>query len=95
MLRSPRMVAQQAHFTVALHVLDDQAELIEKQCDQANDDQYFKLTIAEGLKPEFLRHLRAMNVTPTSLFPGMDGLGRSFADLVRLVGAAIRRGVDA
>ena len=31
------------------------------------------------MRPEALRDLIAMNVTPASLFPGLDGLGRASA----------------
>ena len=43
-----------------------------------------KLIIPSRRKTDFLRHLKAMNVTAASLFPGADGLGRSVNELIRL-----------
>ncbi len=43
-----------------------------------------KLIIPNQLKPDFLRHLRRLNITARSLFPGIDGFGRSVSELVRI-----------
>ena len=43
-----------------------------------------KWVIPAGLKLEFLRKLRAMNSAAHSLFPGIDGFGRSLAEVARL-----------
>jgi hypothetical protein len=57
-----------------------------------------KIVIPSKLKAAFLKHLHLMNVTGSSLFPGLDGLGKTVDDLVRLENLActeIRRMTDA
>jgi hypothetical protein len=90
--QSDRLVAQQGHFTVPVNVLGDQARLLLDACDNPVADEsdiMGKLIVPAHLKPEFLHRLRAMNVTATSLFPGIDGLGRSIAEAARLQGFAL------
>jgi hypothetical protein len=43
-----------------------------------------KIVIPEKLKPEFLRRLQIMNITANSLFPGVDGLGRSVREFIQV-----------
>ena len=43
-----------------------------------------KIVIPHKIKPDFLAELRRMNITAAALFPGVDGLGRSIADLTSL-----------
>jgi hypothetical protein len=42
-----------------------------------------KFRIPATLKPTILRRLRSMNVMASSLFPGLDGIGRQLDELVR------------
>ena len=44
---------------------------------------FAKIKIPANLKPEVMRHLRTMNLTAATLFPGLDGIGRYLDDLVR------------
>jgi hypothetical protein len=46
-----------------------------------------------ALKRIILQQLRVMNIEPQFLFPSIDGLGRSLADLARLKAAQARRTV--
>jgi hypothetical protein len=43
-----------------------------------------KLVIPKAKKAELLRELQLMNVTGKSMFPGLDGLGRTLTELTRL-----------
>ena len=43
-----------------------------------------KIVIPHKIKPDFLAELRRMNITAAALFPGVDGLGRSIAELTSL-----------
>ena len=43
-----------------------------------------KIIIPHSAKPDFLSELRRMNITAAALFPGVDGLGRSIAELTSL-----------
>jgi hypothetical protein len=45
---------------------------------------WMKLVIPRRLKKEFLWKLKGMNISADSLFPGIDGVGRSIAELVRM-----------
>lgn len=80
-----RMVAQKTQFTVATAVLADHADLIAAAVPTGESPNTFvKLVIPGGSKVEFMRNLRRMNITASSLFPGADGLGRSARELARL-----------
>ena len=43
-----------------------------------------KIVIPHKIKPDFLAEQRRMNITAAALFPGVDVLGRSIADLTSL-----------
>jgi FRG domain-containing protein len=97
-----RMIAQQTYFSISSSPLTDHDELIRQAMapelarlspgTQA-DVTVLKLLIPADLKMEFLRRLRAMNITSSALFPGIDGLGRSLGELARLTAAHLARGI--
>ena len=78
-----RMFAQQGHFTVCLRPLADHAKVMEEAL-VGQPGTFGKVIIRKELKPEFLLRLNSMNIGANSLFPGMDGIGLSIAELVRL-----------
>lgn len=78
-----RMFAQQGSFTICLQPLADHARVIEEAIG-AIPNALGTIVIRKALKPEFLRRLRAMNIGANSLFPGVDGIDQSIAELVRL-----------
>ena len=81
-----RMVAQQALFMVGRNVSTEfEAVLAHELPEVTNPPQQtlLKLRIKAGEKPIIMRHLRAMNLTAGSLFPGLDGIGRQFEELAR------------
>jgi hypothetical protein len=86
--RTDRMIAQQGQFTFGLNLLCDQERAMSEAVRTAGlssaDTLYSKVTIPRRLKPEFLDQLRAMNVSANALFPGLDGLGRSLEELLRI-----------
>lgn len=84
---APRMLAQQGHFTVCTDVLGDHGEVIAKRMPPQGERKaphFYRLIIPADLKPEFRLHLRNMNVAASALFPGVEGLGRSITERVRL-----------
>jgi hypothetical protein len=88
--KTDRFVAQQSCFTLSVNILGVHDELIEMTCGAAKNKGsniliYEKLVIPSQLKLEFLRNLRAMNIAAHSLFPGIDGLGRSLSESARLL----------
>ena len=87
--KSERFVAQQGYFSLSVNVLGSQEQLIVEQCEDAttkSPQQMFfeKWIIPARIKVELLRRLRAMNIAAHSLFPGIDGLGRSLGEVARL-----------
>lgn len=94
--KSQRMLAQQSLFTVCFQPRVDHSYVIEtalmpiQQTDPR--DALVKVEIPAALKPDILRKLRAMNVTASLLFPGVDGLGKSVAELL-YIEAEMRRGI--
>ncbi len=86
--QTERMAAQQTRMTFSAQILADHGQIIAEavKAEEAKKEIeiYGKLIIPKELKLEFLRKLRSMNITARALFPGVDGLGRSVAELVRL-----------
>jgi FRG domain-containing protein len=85
-IKTDRMIAQQGIFTLGLHALADQEAIVESLHSEQDEvlKVYGKIIIPKSQKPIFLRKLRALNITANSLFPGLDGLGRSVTELIRL-----------
>ena len=82
---SQRSAPQQAVFTICTHVLGDHGDAIADAFSGQEDRHPLnKIIVPASLKNECLSRLRIMNITPDSLFPGLDGLGRSARDYVRL-----------
>ena len=84
-LATDRIVAQQGVFTIAEHILTDHGHRIEELA-AGDDDMFFRFVIPAHVKRLFLRRLRRMNIHAGALFPGIDGLGRSVAEIVHLIG---------
>lgn len=80
-----RSVAQQGVFTVPTDPLADQARSIAEVFNQAGKAQALaKIVVPAPLKYQFMSRLRIMNTTASSLFPGIDGIGRATAEYIRL-----------
>ncbi|MEW5916607.1 MAG: FRG domain-containing protein [Gemmatimonadota bacterium] len=85
-VKTDRMIAQRGHF-VAVAPLD--VNVADTLCtahveSSQTELAHGRLIIPKDLKHVFLAQLRTMNITAASLFPGLDGLGRSATDIVRL-----------
>jgi hypothetical protein len=84
-LETDRMSAQRTHFSVSGLTTADHGEIIAGTVEPAQArNRFAKILIPAKLKLPFLRQLRELNVTARTLFPGIDGLGRSIAELLRL-----------
>ncbi|MDH4062933.1 MAG: FRG domain-containing protein, partial [Acidobacteriota bacterium] len=77
---SARMAEQQGRFTMCLRVDQDHTIIATK----IPPTHATKILIPHEAKPDFLAELRRMNITAAALFPGVDGLGRSIAELTSL-----------
>lgn len=77
---SARMAEQQGRFTMCLRVHQDHVCIAAR----VPPTHLKKIIIPQTIKPDFLAELRRMNITAAALFPGVDGLGRSIAELTSL-----------
>jgi hypothetical protein len=76
---SARMAEQQGRFTMCLRIHQDHVCIATKVPTHLK-----RIVIPHEAKPDFLAELRRMNITAAALFPGVDGLGRSIAELTSL-----------
>ena len=83
-LEFDRMTAQQGVFTVCTDVLADHADAIAASPAVVDPDSIGKIIIPAALKLEILQQLRPMNISGASIYPGLDGLGKSLAESARL-----------
>jgi hypothetical protein len=81
--QTDRMIAQQIGFTVSPFILADHGTILAEYFAE-HPGQFLKAIIPRRSKPEILRRLRQVNITANMLFPGIDGLGRSVAELLRV-----------
>lgn len=79
-----RLAAQQGVFTFATNPIDDQAEVISEVFDRFATNYFIKINIPSHLKYKFLLGLRAMDVTARTIFPGIDGVGKSTLELLKV-----------
>lgn len=83
--KTDRMITQQGGFSICRNLLGAHGEIIEEALAGRSIKTLFqKLIIPAEDKTLFIRKLRMMNITATSLFPGLDGLGKSIKELVML-----------
>lgn len=80
--KNPRLAAQQSMFTVAGDLTADHAALIAEATPYQTHEKLHKLIIPKELKREIVLALASMNITPATLFPGLDGVGAAIADLI-------------
>ncbi len=79
-----RIGNQQSNFTICLDASADHVDILAPLADYGDGPHLGKLIIPAEAKREFLRELQLMSVTGKSMFPGLDGLGRSIGELTRL-----------
>jgi hypothetical protein len=85
-----RIGNQQGFFTHCPDPRADHAEVLAELPKYADGPHCEKVVVPASQKPDLLRELQLMNVTGKSMFPGLDGLGRTLAELTKL---SIRFGV--
>jgi hypothetical protein len=81
--KTQRMIVQQGSFSVCTNILGDHGKIIGESLD-GMERAHQVLVIPRAKKPELLRKLEVVNITASSLFPGLDGLGRSTGELVAM-----------
>jgi hypothetical protein len=77
-----RSASQLGRFSFCGRIPSDHGLILEKTLGGMRD--VTKVIIPPELKPLFQTQLRKMNVAPHSLFPGLDGLGGTVRDSIRL-----------
>lgn len=83
--KNERIVVQQGLSTLCTEVLADHADVIARAFSNGpGAATCMKFEIPAASKRQFLINLRSMNITASSLIPGIDGLGRSVKELVQL-----------
>jgi hypothetical protein len=87
-----RMLAQRGSFTVAVDPHADHAALIHNRAHNESRDNctHQRIRIPKELKPRILHRLHSMNITAGTLFPGIDGVGRSIRERAILLRYALR-----
>jgi len=76
----PRLVAQQGLFTFASRPDLDHWQYISTQLD---DERCFIMKLKHHAKVEILRQLNTLGLNGATLFPGIDGIGRSLEGFAR------------
>jgi FRG domain-containing protein len=77
---SERIAKQQGTFTMCLRIHQKHNCISE----QVGPEYVKRILIPHESKPGLLAQLRRMNITASAMFPGIDGLGRSVAELAAL-----------
>ena len=73
-----RIEAQQGRFSVSTN------PLVNHETQLNEHDSLSKIEIPKELKPDILKELNQMNITSKTLFPGIDGLGKSIYEYCNL-----------
>jgi len=94
--KTSRVVAQQGWLSTSLNYSCDYESVIgalfyehRSNNSKTNDKDHWKywnckITIPSRMKREFLRRLQIMNITASALFPGIDGLGKSIKEFIKI-----------
>jgi len=85
-IMNARVIAQQSRATVSPNVFLDHDDLIfsTMEKNEPGITLLTKVIIPPGLKMDFMHELIRMNVTANALFPGIEGLGRSVEELIKV-----------
>lgn len=92
--KSERISVQRGLFSFTEKLLVDHAHQIGRTLFEYSNDipdgGLFKLTITPGQKKQLRQDLSKMNITAATLFPGIDGLGRSIEEIIKVEREALR-----
>jgi len=83
--KSDRMIAQQGGFTLSNNILTDHGRAMQDVLGPDPEPHILaQVIVPADQKPTFLRKLHRMNITASTLFPGLSGLAKSISELVSL-----------
>jgi len=80
--KSERIMAQRGVFTICEQLFADHGSLLGSAL--MNEDFLCKIIISPEAKRFFRQYLSKLNVSAVTLFPGIDGLGRSICETIRV-----------
>ena len=81
--KAERMIAQQGMFSVSRNLFTDHGKVLADLVPEQTETEVFrKLIIPASQKIHFIKRLRGMNITGSSLFPGLDGVGKFIKESV-------------
>lgn len=78
--QTDRIANQESYFTVCGDILMNHEDALY----DPNFNVLTRYLIPSGLKKDFLHRLKIMNISAATLFPGIDGLGRSINEFIRM-----------
>jgi hypothetical protein len=79
-----RTATQQGVFSVCTPLRTNHGDIIDESLETEHPRSRIKFVIEAELKREILNKLMTMTITASSLFPGLDGLGRSIREYLML-----------
>lgn len=78
--QNERIVNQRGAFSVSNNILKSQCDIINEIPNTNEESSLVKVIIPSNIKMEILARLSSMNISAKTLFPGMDGLGKSLKE---------------
>jgi FRG domain len=82
--QNERARLQQGSFSVSNNILKPHCEVIGEVLPEERHSSLTKMIIPKELKLEFLNKLRYMNITPSTLLPGLDSIGKEIREALLL-----------
>lgn len=81
---SERSAIQQSVFTMCNDITKDHLDVMLDICEGQSSKYITKIIIPSTAKKEIFSQLQTMNISANSLFPGLDGLGKSIDERIKL-----------
>jgi hypothetical protein len=81
-----RFLTQQANFMICRKIdanIEDVLASGLSEVAEPSKEIFRRIIIPAKCKPDFMRQLRSMNITASTLFPGLDGIGRYLEELIK------------
>jgi len=83
--KNERLYRQQGIFSVSNNILEPHCDLIDFASNELSQKSALsKIVISKESKMEILDRLKYMNITASSLFPGLDGIGKEIRESMLL-----------
>lgn len=83
-IKTERIIAQHSIFTFSYYLFTDHANVLGERLSQEDPFPLIKIIIPANLKQKIRLKLTKMNISNETLFPGIDGVGRSITEKIEL-----------